>query len=285
MHDMWPFSGICHYNAGCEGLKKECGNCPYLVHPTLKDISHTVWKKKKDIYKDICFVGCSQWIAAEGKKSSLLKDQQILSIPNPINTSVFRPINKKEARKRAHLPENKFLLLFGADRIDDDRKGLSYLLAALKHMYKENPASADKIEVIIFGQIKNEMDLQLPFVIHPIGYVRGDNQLVDMYNCADLFIIPSLEDNLPNTIMEAMACGVPCVGFRTGGIPEMIDHQINGYVAEMRNSEDLANGICWVARLSATPILSGNAVQKVHASYSEALIAQRYNTLYQKLLL
>lgn len=152
-------------------------------------------------------------------------------------------------------------------------------------MYKENPASADKIEVIIFGQIKNEMDLQLPFVIHPIGYVRGDNQLVDMYNCADLFIIPSLEDNLPNTIMEAMACGVPCVGFRTGGIPEMIDHQINGYVAEMRNSEDLANGICWVARLSATPILSGNAVQKVHASYSEALIAQRYNTLYQKLLL
>ena len=99
-----------------------------------------------------------------------------------------------------------------------------------------------------------------------------------------MFLIPSLEDNLPNTIMEAMACGTPCVGFNTGGIPEMIDHKTNGYVANYKDAEDLANGICWVLEKANYEQLSQNARQKVVENYSEDVVAKRYLTLYKSLL-
>ena len=108
--------------------------------------------------------------------------------------------------------------------------------------------------------------------------------MIDLYNAVDLFVIPSMEDNLPNTIMEAMACGTPCVGFDVGGIPEMIDHRQNGYVAEYKNADDLANGIRWILEEADLEILSTNARKKVEQSYSEEIVAKQHITLYNSLL-
>jgi glycosyltransferase involved in cell wall biosynthesis len=115
-----------------------------------------------------------------------------------------------------------------------------------------------------------------------LDYVDNEHDMVSIYNAVDLLAIPSLEDNLPNTIMEAMACGTPCVGFQTGGIPEMIDHLHNGYVAEYKSSEDFANGMYWTLQESEYTSLSEQARRKVVTSYSESTIARRYIDVYNK---
>ena len=117
---------------------------------------------------------------------------------------------------------------------------------------------------------------------HPLGYVNDERQIVDVYNAADVFVLPSLSENLPNTIMEAMACGLPCVGFKVGGIPEEIDHKRNGYVAEYRSAEDLARGIRWVLEEADYEALSRNAIQKVAHNYSQQSVALRYAEVYQQ---
>lgn len=108
--------------------------------------------------------------------------------------------------------------------------------------------------------------------------------MVAAYSCADLFVIPSLEDNLPNTIMESMACGTPCIGFATGGIPEMIDHCVNGYVAKYKDANDLANGIQWVLEHEDRQALSDACVKKVQENYTEEVVAKKYLELYKSII-
>ena len=117
-----------------------------------------------------------------------------------------------------------------------------------------------------------------------MGYVSDEDAIASAYRAADLFVLPSLSENLPNTIMEAMACGVPCVGFKVGGIPEEIDHQKNGYVAAYRDSDDLARGISWVLCEADREALSHAAVRKVTQNYSQSSVALRYSELYQEIL-
>ena len=117
-----------------------------------------------------------------------------------------------------------------------------------------------------------------------LGYVSDPKKIVSVYNSVDIFVLPSLEDNLPNTIMEAMACGVPCVGFRTGGIPEMIDHRKNGYVADYRDCKDLAQGILCVLDDANYALMSAEAVRKVQRTYSRQAVAMKYIEVYNHAL-
>ena len=134
--------------------------------------------------------------------------------------------------------------------------------------------------VLILGAHAEEMQDSFPCPTYPLGYVNDSTFLVDIYNAADVFVLPSLSENLPNTIMESMACGVPCVGFNVGGISEMIDHRQNGYVAKYRDVDDLAAGIRWVLHESNYEELSHQAVRKVATSYSEQSVALRYTEVY-----
>ena len=134
------------------------------------------------------------------------------------------------------------------------------------------------------GNNGNELSRLLPFKTHILGYLSNEGQIAKAYSCANAFVIPSLEDNLPNTIMEAMACGTPCVGFATGGIPEMIDHLQNGYVAEYKSAEDLANGIRWVLEHPNKDSLSKACVEKVKRCYAEEIVAKQYIHLYEDIL-
>ena len=126
------------------------------------------------------------------------------------------------------------------------------------------------------------MAQQITLPVHALGYVNGEQNLAQVYNAADVFVLPSLEDNLPNTLMEALACGVPCVAFNVGGIPEMIDHRKNGYVAEARNTDDLAQGLAWVLADADREALHHEALQKVARCYSQQSVAMRYVDVYSE---
>lgn len=285
MHDMWPFTGICHYAADCDRYRTECHNCPLLYGGgTRHDLSRKIFRRKRELYKGrhITFVACSHWLEEKAKKSTLLAGQNIVSIPNAINTNLFRPRDKQEARHKALLPQDMKLILFGSVKITDPRKGMSYLIASCKLLAEKHPDMKEKLGIVAFGNQSKQLESLVPFKVYPLDFITNEHQLVDIYNSVDIYVTPSLQDNLPNTIMEAMACGIPCVGFNVGGIPEMIDHLHNGYVARYRSSEDLANGIYWTLTDPGYASLSEEACRKALTHYSEHVIAKKFTDLYNK---
>ena len=186
-------------------------------------------------------------------------------------------MERKAMRERWKLPLDKKLILFGALNVTNERKGLAYLIKAL-HILQP-----DHIALVVFGQVKSQVAERIPVAIHSLGYVSDEEKVATIYNAVDLFVTSSLEENLPNTIMESMACGTPCVGFRTGGIPEMIDHLSNGYVANYQDSADLARGIEWVLNHPEPAKLRETCIQKVKEHYSEEVIAGKYLSLYEQI--
>ncbi|MEG1546261.1 MAG: glycosyltransferase family 4 protein [Bacteroidaceae bacterium] len=286
MHDMWPCTGICHHAGQCENYKKGCHNCPFIYGGgSKKDLSYRIFKKKNKIYEqaNINFVTCSQWLEGLAKSSALFKRQSVTNIPNTINVNLFKPRDKVEARDKCRFPQDKKLLLFGSVKITDKRKGIDYLVEACQILVEKYPEMKEKIAVVAFGNQSKQLESILPFTVYAQDFVSDEKKLVDIYNAVDLYVTPSLEENLPNTIMEAMACGIPCIGFNVGGIPEMIDHLHNGYVAQYKSAEDFANGIRWALTESEYHNLSEAAYRKVVANYSESIIAKRYIDMYNKI--
>jgi glycosyltransferase involved in cell wall biosynthesis len=285
MHDMWPCTGICHHARICVKYQTECTHCQYLIGGgSRKDLSNKIFHKKKDIYKehDITFVTCSEWLRDLAERSALLKGQTVTNIPNPINTKLFRPINKDEARTRLGLPTDKKLILFGSVKITDKRKGIDYSIESCRLITEQYPKLKDEWGVVVLGNHSEQLASMLPFKSFSLSYVADERRIADIYNAVDAYVTPSLEENLPNTIMEAMACGVPCVGFNVGGIPEMIDHLHNGYVALYRDARDFANGMHWVLTGDNCAELGNMARRKVEEEYSENAIARRYIDIYNK---
>lgn len=287
MHDMWPATGICHLTLGCERFKSQCGQCRLLPGGgSSNDLSSKTWRRKNSIFSkhDISFVTCSKWLANEAKESALLAEQHVTNIPNPIDTNIFKPADKKEARTRCGIPQDKRIILFVSQKVTHSNKGMDYLIEACDILAKNNPEAKSNVAVAILGGHAEEITGRIPFETIPIGYINDTKQIIDIYNAADIFVLPSLSENLPNTIMEAMACGVPCVGFRIGGIPEEIDHRKNGYVAEYRNANDLANGIHWILNEADYKSLSNEAITKVARCYSQRSIALKYIEVYNQAL-
>lgn len=284
MHDLWPATGICHYPGTCLKYITQCESCP-LTPKAIIDFSKLItFRKQTSGFNRITYVGCSRWIARQAAGSFLLRKARISSIPNPIDTSVYYPSDKKQARIFYQLEENKIYLLFGAVKVSDTRKGAEYFREACEYLFRNNPELKDKIEILLIGNASDEIKTYFPYPVRGLGYLHTDNELRMAYAAATLFIIPSLEDNLPNTIMESMACGTPCVGFATGGIPEMIDHQINGYVARYKSAEDLANGILYLLQDSVYSGCVTNCVEKVNTCYTQQVVASNYISLYNKLI-
>lgn len=287
MHDMWPCTGICHHARECNKYQQECQHCPYLYKGGgKKDLSNQTYKAKKELYKlsTITFVTCSQWLRERAGQSLLLNGHPIIQIPNPINTNLFRPGNKQEARMKSGLPTDKKLILFGCAKITDKRKGIDYFIQSCQVLTEKHPEMIKDLVVVVYGKDSEQLKPLVPFEVYPLNYISNEKDLVNVYNAVNLFVTPSLEENLPNTIMEAMACGIPCVGFNVGGIPEMIDHLHNGYVAEYKSAEDFANGIYWALSEGEYQSLSEEARRKVTSSYSESSIAKKYIEIYNKLI-
>ena len=283
MHDMWYFTGICHYAGGCDKYQSSCEDCPLLKKSSLMgDYAKKVFRKKSELFRDadITFVGCSRWMAEMARSSSLTQGHKVLNIPNAIDTDYFAPFDKSAARKKMGLPEKRKLILFGSQRITDERKGFRYLVEACDSLMKTNPDLARQLTVVVVGANSEDVAASVPLEVVPVAYVSDERSMISLYNAVDLYVTPSLQDNLPNTIMEAMSCGTPCVGFDVGGIPEMIDHQRTGYVAHYKDASDFAEGISWCLDESRYDLLCQESRKRVLNEYSEKRVASLYKDAY-----
>ncbi len=286
MHDMWPFTGICHYADDCARYETGCSHCPKLYGKgRAHDLAWKVFRQKAQwmAESNIRFVACSRWLEGLARKSLLLQGKHVTNIPNAINTQLYHPQDKQAVRRKLGLPADRKLILFGSMKTTDKRKGVDYLIEACHLLLRDYPELESRAGVVLMGKQAEESAALLPFTCYNMDYVTDEHRLVDIYNAVDLYVTPSLQDNLPNTIVEAMACGIPCVGFNVGGIPQMIDHLHNGYVAEYRSASDLANGIHWVLSEPGNE-LSEEARRKALSSYSEQAVARQYINIYNQAL-
>lgn len=282
LHDMWAFTGGCHYDNGCGAYKESCGNCKLLRSCKNVDLSRKVFNKKNAVFSrtsSMTIIGLSKWITECAKGSPLLRGRNVVNLPNPLDSSIFKPVDKNMARNLLRLPEDKKLILFGAMKPTDDlRKGFAELCGALKAIKSKN------IDLVVFGSSVPK-DLQdFGFTTHYLGKFHDDISLVALYNAADIMVVPSLQENLSNAIMESLACGTPVVGFDIGGNSDMIDHRKNGYLATPFEINDLAAGIDWVLDNESYSYLSINAREKVIREFDSAIVAKRYIALYEEIL-
>jgi glycosyltransferase involved in cell wall biosynthesis len=283
MHDMWSFTGGCHYDHSCGNYVNQCDRCPMFSHASAAPTAHNLWRAKHAAFAriHITFVCPSQWLASCARQSSLLKNHRIEVIPYGLDTLLFKPSDKMAARRLLGLPSEKKILLFGAVAADK-RKGLSHLVECLERL--RGTALADRIALSTFGKIPAEI-ARIGFPIYPFGTIRDDAKLASIYAASDLFVAPSEQDNLPNTVLEAMACGLPCIAFRIGGMPDLIGHQSTGYLAEPMAADDLVRGIDWVLasdeRRAALGAAARNAAQQ---NFPLERQANDYARLYEELL-
>lgn len=286
-HDSNAFTGGCHVRYTCNHYQDECGNCPVLKNSNPSDLSHRIWKKKSTAYGDVDFtiVAPSRWMAESVLKSKLLKSKSIKNIPNTLDTEIFKPRSRTSSREKLGIAPDKFILMSGfMPSRKDLHKGTSYLIEALEIFAREYHLERENIELIIFGNRDTKDVPDFPVKTTFLGTISEEEQLAICYSAADVFLAPSLEDNLPYTVMESLACGTPVVGFTTGGIPDMVQHQVNGYLAEYRSSADLAAGINWVFKHTERELLRSNARKFIMENFSEQRVAEQHIGLYQTLL-
>lgn len=286
LHDMWAFTGGCHYAQDCQRYNDSCGACPQLNSSQEGDLSHWVWQRKAKAWKNLnlTIVTPSTWLALCASSSSLFQDVPVEVIPNGLDTQKYKPVERQIARSLLNLPQDKKLVLFGAMYpTSDPRKGFHLLMPALQKLNKSG--WQEQIELVVFGASESKERPELNFKSHYLGRLNDDISLALVYAAADVFVAPSVEDNLPNTVMEAIACGTPCVAFNIGGMPDMIEHQQNGYLAQPLDSEDLAQGIAWVVENSERHHKLGDrARKKAEQEFNCERQARHYLSLFNELL-
>jgi len=269
LHDMWPFTGGCHHSFGCDQYKFSCGSCPHLSLSHPRDITHRIWQRKYRAWKnlDITLVGPSKWITKKAKQSSLFSGKPIKTIANGIDLTKFSPENRNLYRNRIGLTADRRIILFSAmNMTKNPYKGFGFIksiLAKLHDLGWEN-----KLELALLGATELQKDLESFFSVNYLGELKDELSLSIIYSSVDLYFSPSIIDNLPNTIIESLASGTPCVAFNVGGIPDQIDHKENGYLAKPYDEEDIAIGIDWILQNDERwNLLSKNARLKAEINF------------------
>ena len=283
LHDMWPFTGGCHYDEECGKYRQSCGACPILHSSNKHDLSSWIWKRKHNAWKqlDITVVATSHWLAECARSSSLFGNCRIEVLPNGIDVSKYKPIDKSVARQAYGFPQDKHLIFFSAGSLQHKRKGLQFLIPALRSMAKNG--LVDQFEVVILGASEPTNAADLGLKTHYMGRLYDEISQVLLYSAVDVLVAPSVQENLSNTVMESLACGTPIVAFNIGGMPDMIRHKSNGYLAEPFSSGDLVEGIDWVMQ-DRHARLSLQARNDAVNQYASEHVAEQYQALYQDIL-
>jgi glycosyltransferase involved in cell wall biosynthesis len=284
-HDMWAFTGGCHLALDCTEYMKSCGNCPYLRKPRTRDLSARLWKKKQKLFshRNLTIVTPSRWMKECAGSSSLLGHFDISAIPNPVDPEVFHPVERESACRELGLDPGKKYILFGAANVRNMIKGFSYFVEAAGMLHRELEETGS-VELILLGRTGGNEAKMFPFRLHTISYTGAMDKVVRLFSIAHLYLISSIQENFPNTIIEAMLCGTPSVGFKTGGIPEMIEHKKDGYLAEHRSSGDLAAGMKWLLDHPDYDAVSVQARQSALERFSMERSAGSYLRVYEKLM-
>lgn len=285
LSDMWALTGHCAYSFDCERWKTGCGRCPLLNdYPGLSvDTTALLWRVKRSVYvrSRLTIVAPSRWIAGLAKESPLLRDYPIHVIPNGLETEVFRPTSRAVAAERlgVELEAGARVVLFSAQWVSGRRKGAELLRAALQRVRSRVPP----FTLLVVGHGAERWPHDGGAVIRR-PFLRDAGQMAAAYACADVFVFPSLADNLPNAVLESLACGTPVVAFRVGGVPEAIDHLRTGYLAAPSDVEDLARGIQLLLEDDALRRRMGMEGRNVaERDYALEVQARRFLSLYETL--
>lgn len=277
LHDANPYTGGCHVvESDCQFFKTYCHLCPFLQSNFKYDLSFLNFRRKQKAYKNLNLTinGLSQWIANNAKESTLFGKKQIINLPNTINSNTFYPIQQHTARNLLQIKDKKYILGFGAiSATQIYRKGYLQLKEALEKLPNKN----DYL-LVVFGSSQGEKiaDIETCF----LGHIYDDIALTLLYSAIDLFITPSLAENLSNTIMESLSCGTPVVAFDIGGNSDMITHKQNGYLA--KNTQELSEGIIW--SLQNLHFLQQNARQTILQDFDYKVVAPKYIEQYRKMV-
>ncbi len=292
MHDMWAFTGGCHYTAGCERFIAGCGACPVLGSASRYDLAWLTWHRKRRRWRrlDAVFVAPSRWLAAEARRSSLLADADIRIIPNGVDTQAFRPLPRHLARAALGIPGERPVLLFGGEHGSrEPRKGFDLLAKSLPLLRSKHRLA--NFEVVVFGGGQRDVRTEDGITVRHLGTLHDDLSLAVVYSAADVIVIPSRQDNLPNTALEALACGTPVVGFRRTGLEDIVLDRETGFLADAGCEHSLAEGIAFTLALARNPAgapdeapIRMRARSDVEARYPLTLMADRYGALYEGLL-
>jgi glycosyltransferase involved in cell wall biosynthesis len=285
LHETTPLTGGCPYPYECVGFTRQCGACPQLGSSDERDLSHAVWRRKQSHYSRIAptrmhVVGPSQWIAEQARRSTLLNRFPVSVIPYALDTEIFRPM--REARRLLDafgVPPSARIVLFVAEHTNYLRKGFTLLDSALARL-----KDISDVALISLGRgEKPTLQSALPH-IH-LGTLTEDRMIAAVYSMADVFVIPSLEDNLPNTVLESMACGTPVVGFRVGGIPDMVREGENGLLVPRGDITGLASAIETLLTDESRRACMGAAGRRIaEREYNYRVQSERYLNLYSSLL-
>ena len=247
LHDQWAFTGGCHYAAGCGKYCTDCMECPQLDDDPF-NLPAAILRDKQELFKsaDLTIVTPSRWMAECARKSRLFKDLRVEVIPNSLEIDLYTPAPKTEAKGKMGLESDVVTLLFGGEDGNEKRKGFKELVAAIQYCLKDEKFQGlledGKFRLICFGHANDEIET-LGIPVDPLGYLDSDEKIRDAYASADIFILPSLEDNLPNTILEAMSCGTPVVAFDAGGIPEMVESGVTGQIVPLGDSVKMGQAL------------------------------------------
>lgn len=281
LHDMWAFTGGCHYDEECGAYQNQCGQCPVLRSKQEIDLSRKVLLRKQASFArlpNLTIVGLSKWLAECASSSSLFKDTSVVNLPNPIDTQTFAPFDQVVARQLLNLPLDRKLILFGAmGATSDPRKGFKELAQALEYLSPD-------YELVVFGSSEPKNSQGLKQKAHYLGHLHDDISLRVLYSAADVMVVPSLQENLSNAIMESLACGTPVVGFAIGGNEDLIEHQQSGYLAKAFDIEDLANGINWILNHNKHISLSNAARKKVIQNFESTIVVHEYINIYKGMI-
>lgn len=281
LHDMWAFCGAEHYSTSS---RWETG---YLYANRSSsdsglDFNRFIWLLKKKLWRKPIHIICpSIWLAECVKNSALMSNWPVTVIPNTIDVSQWKSIDTKLAREILHLPQNTNIILFGAmNGCYDMRKGFDLLCQALAILLSKD--TSVNTTLVIFGQLRPKNPMNFGFPVHYLGFVNDDVTLRLLYSAADVFVIPSRIDNLPNAGLESHACGTPVVGFDVGGLSDIIDHKVTGYLARPADPESLADGIKWILSFPDKYSLRSNTRLRAKTLWSNEVVSKMYLDVYNK---
>ncbi|MGB8477101.1 MAG: glycosyltransferase [Candidatus Acidiferrum sp.] len=283
LSDMNPFTGGCHYSGDCDRFQRACGRCPMLKSERERDLSRAIWTRKKSALDQLSsdrlhVVALNQWMAGQVKRSSLLGRFDCSVIPNGVDLQEFKPIPSAVARAALGIPSGRRVVTLVADSVSNVRKGFGRLLEALDTL-----RARQNIFLIVVGKPHDLPALGFPSLI--VGHIQAAPFLRQIYSAADLFLIASLEDNQPNTVLEAMACGTPVVGFKVGGISEMVEEGRTGLLVPAGNVTELARAIDFLLdHEHERTEMSGRGRERAEEVFSREGQVQKYLDLYLRLV-
>ena len=288
LHDMWPFTGGCHYDDECGKYAEDCGRCPVLQSDKEDDLSRSVLRRKRAAWagKSITVVATSKWLRDCAASSSLFKECRIELLPNCVDTQKYQPLEKAPVRRLFGLDVNAKTILFsGANAHKDPRKGLKHLFDALQILEQDGFAQ-NEVQVVLLGIPQEAALPPCPFRVVRIPHLYDEVSQVALYNAADVVAAPSLQENLSNVVVEAVCCGTPVVAFDIGGMPDIITPGETGYLAQPFSAQSLAEGMRTLLRNDPERAmeLSRRCRQLAQSRYAEEVVAKRYIDLYAEVM-